>query len=144
GEAGLLDAYSLGLGEPVSLSAEHGEGMGELLMALEPIAAEAEEKAALVEAEAPLVDLDVSDEGGEETPTREITKERPLQVAVVGRPNAGKSTLINKLLGEDRLLTGPEAGITRDAISLPLDWDGLPVRIFDTAGMRKNARVQEK
>ena len=144
GEAGLLDAYSLGLGEPVSLSAEHGEGMGELLMALEPIAAEAEEKAALVEAEAPLVDLDVSDEGGEETPTREITKERPLQVAVVGRPNAGKSTLINKLLGEDRLLTGPEAGITRDAISLHLDWDGLPVRIFDTAGMRKKARVQEK
>ncbi|MEM7720058.1 MAG: ribosome biogenesis GTPase Der, partial [Pseudomonadota bacterium] len=67
-----------------------------------------------------------------------------LQIAVVGRPNAGKSTLINQLLGEDRLLTGPEAGITRDSISLPLDWEGVPVRLFDTAGMRKKARVQEK
>ena len=73
-----------------------------------------------------------------------ISPERPLQVAVVGRPNAGKSTLINTLLGEERLLTGPEAGITRDAISIPFDWEGLPVRLFDTAGMRKKAKVQEK
>ena len=72
------------------------------------------------------------------------TRAKPLQVAVVGRPNAGKSTLINHIIGEDRLLTGPEAGITRDAISVPLDWDGVPVRIFDTAGMRKKAKVQEK
>ena len=72
------------------------------------------------------------------------TPERPMQIAVVGRPNAGKSTLINQLLGEDKLLTGPEAGITRDAISTAHDWDGLPIRIFDTAGMRKKARVQEK
>ncbi len=142
GEAGLLEAYSLGLGEPVRLSAEHGEGMGELLMALEPIAGEAAEKAEAVEAEAPDLDIDVTDDDDSET--RVPTPEKPLQVAVVGRPNAGKSTLINALLGEDRLLTGPEAGITRDAISLPLDWDGLPVRIFDTAGMRKKARVQEK
>ena len=78
------------------------------------------------------------------TPVRVPTREKPLQIAVVGRPNAGKSTLINQLLGEDRLLTGPEAGITRDAISLPFDWGGVPVRIFDTAGMRKKARVQEK
>ena len=72
------------------------------------------------------------------------TEARPLQIAVVGRPNAGKSTLINKILGEDRLLTGPEPGITRDAISLQIDWDALPVRIFDTAGMRKKARVEDK
>jgi GTP-binding protein len=75
---------------------------------------------------------------------REITAARPLRIAVVGRPNAGKSTLINRILGEDRLLTGPEAGITRDAIAVPVDWDGVPMRIFDTAGMRKRAKVQEK
>jgi GTP-binding protein len=69
---------------------------------------------------------------------------KPMQIAVVGRPNSGKSTLINKILGEDRLLTGPEAGITRDAISVTMDWEGLPVRVFDTAGMRKKAKVQEK
>ena len=69
---------------------------------------------------------------------------RPLQIAIVGRPNAGKSTLVNALLGEERMLTGPEAGITRDAISVTMDWDGRPVRVFDTAGMRKRAKVQEK
>lgn len=144
GEGGLIEAYSLGLGEPVRLSAEHGEGMGELLEALRPVVEAQAEKTEAVEAAAPETDVAVSDDDDETPVARIPTVERPLQIAVVGRPNAGKSTLINKLLGEDRLLTGPEAGITRDAISLPLDWDGVPVRIFDTAGMRKKARVQEK
>jgi GTP-binding protein len=141
-EGGLIEAYALGLGEPVKLSAEHGEGMGELLEVLEPIAEAAAGKAALVEEAAPATDVDLTED--EEPPSWVPTPEKPLQIAVVGRPNAGKSTLINQLLGEDRLLTGPEAGITRDAISLPFDWGGVPVRIFDTAGMRKKAKVQEK
>ncbi len=141
-DAGVLEAYSLGLGEPIRLSAEHGEGMHDLYTALLPLADGYAERA---EADAPEVDVAV-DEDGEADPAgvRKPTKARPLQVAVVGRPNAGKSTLINKILGEDRLLTGPEAGITRDAISVQMDWDGLPMRIFDTAGMRKKAKVQEK
>lgn len=143
GEAGLIEAYSLGLGEPLRLSAEHGEGMGELAAALEPLIALAEETGEETDFVAPDTDLSLP-EDGDMPEARVPTPSRPLQVAVVGRPNAGKSTLINRLLGEDRLLTGPEAGITRDSISLPLDWDGLPVRIFDTAGMRKKARVQEK
>ena len=142
GEGGLIEAYSLGLGEPVRMSAEHGEGMYELLEFLRPIAEEGEKAAATVEDLAPLTNVDVDEDA--EDDLRMPTVDRPMQVAVVGRPNAGKSTLINQLLGEDRLLTGPEAGITRDAISLPLNWDGMPVRIFDTAGMRKKARVQEK
>ncbi len=144
GDGGLIEAYALGLGEPVRLSAEHGEGMGELLEALRPVAEAQAEKTDAVEAAAPETDVAISDDETEATVVRVPTPERPLQIAVVGRPNAGKSTLINQLLGEDRLLTGPEAGLTRDAISLPLDWDGVPVRIFDTAGMRKKARVQEK
>ncbi|MEM7295868.1 MAG: ribosome biogenesis GTPase Der [Pseudomonadota bacterium] len=137
GEAGLLEAFSLGLGEPLRLSAEHGEGMAELAAILGPMI---EACAAEHPDDAPETDVEVSEQ---EAPWRP-TESRPLQVAVVGRPNAGKSTLINALLGEDRLLTGPEAGITRDAISLHLDWAGVPVRIFDTAGMRKRAKVQDK
>jgi GTPase len=142
GESGLIEAYSLGLGEPLRLSAEHGEGMSELLEVLRPLIALKAAEAGLIEAEAPETDVDVS--GDEDVAERVPTQDKPLQIAVVGRPNSGKSTLINQLLGEDRLLTGPEAGITRDAISLNMDWDGVPVRIFDTAGMRKKARVQEK
>ena len=131
-EAGLIEAYALGLGEPLALSAEHGEGMAELAVALAPLIE------AMPPEEAPETDVDVEGE------VRTITAARPLQIAVVGRPNAGKSTLINQILGEDRLLTGPEAGITRDAIALPVTWGGTPMRIFDTAGMRKRAKVQEK
>ncbi len=141
-EGGVIEAWELGLGEPVALSAEHGEGMADLLRLLTPIVDAHTDPAA---AESP--ETDVAVEGDDDAP-RVPTREKPLQVAVVGRPNAGKSTLINRLLGEERLLTGPEAGITRDAISVMLDWPGpdgaVPVRIFDTAGMRKKAKVQEK
>ena len=144
GEGGLIEAYSLGLGEPLRLSAEHNEGMGELLEVLRPMVEEKAEEARRIDEMAPETDVDLPEDEDDVLPVRVPTLEKPLQIAVVGRPNAGKSTLINQLLGEDRLLTGPEAGITRDAISLPMDWDGVPVRIFDTAGMRKKARVQEK
>ncbi len=140
GEAGVLEAYALGLGDPLRLSAEHGEGMSDLLALLMPLADEFAERA---EADAPETDVDVSEDLADDAP-RVPTKAKPLQIAVVGRPNAGKSTLINQMLGEDRLLTGPEAGITRDAISVQMEWDGVPIRMFDTAGMRKKARVQEK
>ena len=144
-DAGLIEAYSLGLGDPIRLSAEHGEGLGELIEVLRPVADEKGAEAARIEEHAPETDVDIEGEITEETSEiRMPTPERPMQIAVVGRPNAGKSTLINALIGEERLLTGPEAGITRDAIALPLDWGGLPVRLFDTAGMRKRAKVQEK
>jgi GTP-binding protein len=118
GEAGILDAFSLGLGEPVPISAEHGEGMADLYAALLQVAPED----------------NTADEPGE----------KPVLIAIVGRPNAGKSTLVNRLIGEDRLLTGPEAGITRDAIPVDWDWDGRAVRLVDTAGLRRKAKVQEK
>ncbi|MCW3780193.1 ribosome biogenesis GTPase Der [Defluviimonas salinarum] len=139
-DAGVIEAYALGLGEPLRLSAEHGEGMDELYHMLRPLA---EEFAARAAVDAPEVDVDVSDDEADEGP-RKPTREKPLQIAVIGRPNAGKSTLINKIIGEERLLTGPEAGITRDAISVSADFMGTPMRIFDTAGMRKKAKVTEK
>jgi len=143
GESGVLEAFSLGLGEPIAISAEHGEGMGELLDVLMPLSDAFDAKAVLEAIEAPETDVDVSEDDEEDAP-RKPTKAKPLQIAVVGRPNAGKSTLINQIMGEERLLTGPEAGITRDAISVVMDWEGVPVRIFDTAGMRKKAKIQEK
>ncbi|WP_368187547.1 ribosome biogenesis GTPase Der [Aestuariibius sp. HNIBRBA575] len=139
-DGGVLEAYALGLGEPLRLSAEHGEGMDDLREMLRPLAEEFAERDA---AAAPETDVDVSDDDAEDGP-RVPTQAKPLQVAVVGRPNAGKSTLINKILGEERLLTGPEAGITRDSISLQIDWNDTPMRVFDTAGMRKRAKVQNK
>ena len=142
GEAGYLEAFGLGLGEPVRLSGEHGEGMTDLLQVLMPIADELAERQMEEEIE-PETDVDI-DEDDDEDAMPVPTRAKPLQVAVVGRPNAGKSTLINAILGEERLLTGPEAGITRDAISLAVEWEGTPVRIFDTAGMRKKAKIDDK
>ncbi len=135
GKDGVFESYSLGLGDPVPFSAEHGEGTADLLEALAPYIAdepeEDEEEAwADVPADAP------SDE--------DVDPNRPLRVTIIGRPNAGKSTLVNRMIGEERLLTGPEAGITRDTISVEWEWRGRPVKLFDTAGMRKRARIDEK
>ncbi len=144
GDAGALEGWSLGLGEPLRLSAEHGEGIDDLYHMLKPFEAEFAERDA---ENMPVVDVDVSDEEAEveaDEVAHHPTDKKPLQIAVIGRPNAGKSTLINKILGYDRLLTGPEPGITRDAISVRAEWEGTPIRIFDTAGMRKKARVVEK
>ena len=139
GDSGTIEAWGLGLGEPISISAEHGEGMGDLLHALMPFADQFEgELEASMDAE---VDILIDDLGQFD---ENYFKKKPLQIAVIGRPNAGKSTLINKILGEDRLLTGPEVGITRDAISLSFVWNGTLVKFFDTAGMRKKAKVQDK
>ena len=142
-DAGFFESYSLGLGEPVRISAEHGEGMTDLLSQLVPIQEKLLQEASYV---SPIVGIDVPNDSEDATllSYKIPTKEKPLQIAVIGRPNSGKSTLINKIIGEERLLTGPEAGITRDAISLQLDWQGVPVRIFDTAGMRKKAKINDK
>jgi GTP-binding protein len=142
GEGGWIEAFELGLGEPVRLSAEHGEGLDDLYDLLRPISDEIAERDLVVVEDAPEVDVDVDEEGTEVSFAP--TEAKPLQIAVVGRPNAGKSTLINKILGEERLLTGPEAGITRDAISVRTTWEGAPVRIFDTAGMRKKGKITDK
>ena len=143
-DGGFYDAYTLGLGEPCPSSAEHGQGMIDLRDAI--VAAIGEDVAFPPEIDEPATDVDVRDSGEEgsedEEPVYDETK--PLRVAIVGRPNAGKSTLINRFLGEDRLLTGPEAGITRDSISVEWDWRGRTIKMFDTAGMRRKARVQEK
>jgi len=145
-DAGVIEAYGLGLGEPIRMSAEHNEGLNDLYSQLMPLA---DEFAKRTEDHTPEVEVELDEDedfdGDDEISRTPVpTTAKPLQIAVVGRPNAGKSTLINKILGEDRLLTGPEAGITRDAISLKMEWDGTPIRIFDTAGMRKKAKVQEK
>jgi GTP-binding protein len=123
--AGVLEGYALGLGDPIAISAEHGEGLSDLYDAL---------RTALPEATA---------EREEEEPPA-ADEQAPIRIAVVGRPNTGKSTLINRLLGEERLLTGPEAGITRDAIAVDFTWRGRPMRIHDTAGLRRRARIEEK
>lgn len=127
-EPGMMESYALGLGEPVALSAEHGEGMAELFEALLPHVERADMEEEVEDEEAP---------------------DAPLKLAIVGRPNAGKSTLVNRILGEDRLITGPEAGITRDSISIDWDWPdprgGIrKVRLVDTAGLRKKAKIEDK
>jgi GTP-binding protein len=120
-ESGIFEAFRLGLGEPIALSAEHGEGVADLFEALQPFV-----------------------EGKEAEEDFEEGDDAPLKLAVVGRPNAGKSTLVNKMLGEERMITGPEAGITRDSISLDWEWQGKRVRLVDTAGLRKRAKVEDK
>ncbi|PTV97290.1 GTP-binding protein [Rhodobacter aestuarii] len=143
GDAGALEAWGLGLGEPIRISAEHGEGLDDLYDVLRPLADDFAERNV---AHMPEVDVTLSEEEAEEDESAVPmpTEARPLQLAVIGRPNAGKSTLINKIIGEDRLLTGPEAGITRDAISVSTKFMGTPMRIWDTAGMRKKAKVSGK
>jgi GTP-binding protein len=135
GEPGLYEAFELGLGEPVPLSAEHGEGLADLYAALRPHVPEPEVGPEGSGGSA-------AGEGPEDG--REQDRGRPLQLAIVGRPNAGKSTLINRILGEDRLLTGPEAGITRDSIKVPMEWRGQRIDLIDTAGQRRRAKVVDK
>ncbi len=144
GLAGAFEAFGLGLGEPVPLSAEHGEGMADLFEALRPLLPDPTqiEHEDIVE---PTEDEILPEDDEAEIPTAPVAAPgRPLKIAIVGRPNAGKSTLINRILGEDRLLTGPEAGITRDSISVDTEHRGLPIRLIDTAGMRRKARVEGK
>ena len=148
-EGGVLEAYALGLGEPCGISAEHGLGLADLRDGLVEAIGEERAFAHHLEEEietAPdgLVgdDIDDADADDEDIPAYDATK--PLRIAIVGRPNAGKSTLINRLVGEDRLLTGPEAGITRDSISVDWEWRGRQIKLFDTAGLRRKSRVQEK
>ncbi|MBC7159548.1 MAG: ribosome biogenesis GTPase Der [Porphyrobacter sp.] len=133
GESGILESYALGLGDPIPVSAEHGEGIADLYEALVPLIGD-RQPAAAAEAE-----TDEADRAS-----------APLQLAIVGRPNAGKSTLVNRMLGEERQVTGPEAGITRDAITIDWRWrdpasgEERPVRLVDTAGMRKRAKIDDK
>jgi len=129
GDAGAMESFALGLGDPIQISAEHGEGMGELYDALARLMPEPVEE----------------DNDEDEAPiSEEEAATRPIRVAIVGRPNAGKSTLINHLLGEERLLTSPEAGTTRDSIAVEINWKGRDFRVFDTAGLRRRSRIEEK
>ncbi|MBB3655110.1 GTP-binding protein [Rhizobium sp. BK650] len=144
-DSGFYDAFSLGLGEPVPISAEHGQGMLDLRDAI--VAAVGEDIAFPSKEDIAVTDVDLPQSSGEEDEEDEelaYDDSKPLRVAIVGRPNAGKSTLINRFLGEDRLLTGPEAGITRDSISVEWEWRGRTIKMFDTAGMRRKAKVIEK
>jgi GTP-binding protein len=133
--AGLGESFRLGLGEPVAISAEHGEGLSELYDAIREHAKR--KSGGDVDADDIDAELDALPDDAAEAP-------KVLQLAIVGRPNVGKSTLMNALLGEDRQLTGPEAGITRDSIAVDWHWKGTPVRLIDTAGLRRRARVVEK
>src|SRR4029077_2675550 len=127
GDAGAMESYALGLGEPIQISAEHGEGLSELYDALRALMPEPAGE---------------DDENGDDA--EDIFETGPIRVAIVGRPNAGKSTLINHLIGEERLLTSPEAGTTRDSIAVEVQWKGREFRVFDTAGLRRRSRIEEK
>ena len=131
GDAGAMEAYALGLGEPIQISAEHGEGLSDLYDALRGLMPEPADEGEEFD------DDDIIE-------TDEDLAKRPIRVAIVGRPNAGKSTLINHLLGEERLLTSAEAGTTRDSISVEINWKGREFRVFDTAGLRRRSRIEEK
>jgi len=130
GRAGQFEAYRLGLGDPIAMSAEHGQGLDGLYDALRAHMSVPDEEDGARQ----------GDEGADETPDPAA----PLKIAIVGRPNTGKSTLVNQLVGEQRMLTGPEAGLTRDSICVSWQWKGRPIELFDTAGLRKQARVTGK
>ena len=127
GENGRLEAYALGLGEPIAISAEHGEGIVDLFEMLRPH-----------------VEHEHFETDTEERELEHDSEHAPLKLAIVGRPNAGKSTLVNRMIGEERMITGPEAGITRDSITLDWEWQGRPVQLVDTAGLRKRSKVDDK
>ncbi len=146
-QGGMLEAWELGLGEPVAVSAEHGQGLPDLRDAVvealgqkRAFGDEEEDEADAFAVGDALVGEDIADPDAEAA----YDETKPMRIAVIGRPNAGKSTMINALIGEERLLTGPEAGITRDSISVDWEWRGRTIKLFDTAGMRRKARVQEK
>jgi GTP-binding protein len=143
GELGAYEAFDLGLGDPIRLSAEHGDGFSDLYTALLEAMPEETKLQDAEEDEAKPLAMPEDEDGSE----LDITK--PLRIAIVGRPNAGKSTLINRILGQERLLTGPEAGLTRDSIGIDFNWQDRQgrdrkVKLFDTAGLRKRARVEDK
>ena len=133
GETGALEAWKLGLDQPIPISAAHGEGMGDLYARLLDVL-EGDEPAA----------PEAWDAGESDESAAAEEEGAPLRIAVVGRPNVGKSTLVNALIGEDRLITGPEAGLTRDAIAVEWEWDGRRVRLHDTAGLRKRGKVEDR
>ena len=136
GTDGFYDAFSLGFGDPLAISAEHGEGIGDLTaeiaaaLGLRLPQPKRRSKDALFE----------DDEGPEDVAERK----KPVRVAIVGRPNAGKSTLVNALLGEDRMITGPEPGLTRDSVASDIVFNGRPIRLIDTAGLRRKVRITEE
>lgn len=149
GSGGFYEGFELGLGEPVAISAEHGEGLSdlasEILTALDlepaPVSRSRRRRRREDQAEMP---PDTASEAEAEADAGEAgDPARPMRVAIVGRPNAGKSTLVNTILGEERMITGPEPGLTRDSVSTDLIWKGRTVRLFDTAGLRRKARISE-
>jgi len=145
GAPGLYESYSLGLGEPVPISAEHGEGMDYLYDALHPYA---KKHGGFPEEEQPETDASLAgdddiEDGDVNAEAEKIEAARPLNLAVIGRPNVGKSTLVNRLIGEERMLTGPEAGLTRDAITVELEFQGRKIRLVDTAGLRRRANISD-
>ncbi len=137
GASGALEGFDLGLGEPVPLSAEHGDGLAELYVALREALPEATAAPVEPEEDAPRAPP------GEDQDGSELDISKPLRIAIMGRPNVGKSTLLNKILGQDRLLTGPEPGLTRDTIGFDFVWQNRKITMYDTAGLRKRARVTD-